>query len=173
MVTRLILATLLSALLVPASAVDEPEQCDGKWLPRCTGLGLLQCSALPPAPRTDFATRPQDVVAVLGEITRMDCAYSSSLPVNWEMDGTSIIDEEGGQFTLFANGSLQFNSVTEENAGTYVCIVQTGFGMSARCSGDLRLAGGFARHNTIFIGGALIIFYIIIMTPALHVLCVI
>ena len=110
-------------------------------------------------PRTDFATRPQDVVAVLGEIAQMDCMYGPSRAVDWEEDGTSIIEGDE-QYTIFSNGTLQFNSVTEENAGTYVCVVQIGFGNTSRCSGDLRLAGGSARHNTIIvIGDALIIVY--------------
>ena len=102
-------------------------------------------------PCTEFATPPQRVVAELGQMAQMDCVYNLSKPVTWE-DGTSILDFNDGHLTLFSNGTLQFNSVTEEDEGDYSCVALVGNGKTARCTGNLRLGrlaepGGFTRTN--------------------------
>ena len=86
----------------------------------------------------------------------MDCVYSISGPLNWEKDGTGIVRIDDGKFVHFNNGSLLINSVNEGDIGTYTCVVLTGFGKTAQCSGDLRLSGAFTCENRIFNPSAII-----------------
>ena len=87
-------------------------------------------------------------------MVQMDCVYKFDQPVYWKKEGTSILDDMGGQLTLFSNGTLRFNSVTEKEEGIYTCVVQVGFGKIASCPGELSLTGGFTGTN-----------YSVIITP--------
>ena len=88
-----------------------------------------------------FTVQPEDVVAVVGQMVQMDCQYgdTTSLSLDWEKDGTSILD--GEDMFVHSNGTLQFNSVEVDDVGTYDCVVRTGFAQSFQCSAQLRLAG--------------------------------
>ena len=80
-------------------------------------------------------------------MAQIDCVYKFAQPVTWEKNGTSILEDKDGKLTHFYNGTLQFNSVTEKEEGIYTCVVEVGFGKTARCPGELRLTGGFTRTN--------------------------
>ena len=102
----------------------------------------------PRFPGTDFAIQPQFVKAVLGQMVQLDCVYFIAQPVLWEKEGNRVVDDNKGHFTIFYNGTLRFNSVTEKDNGIYTCIVSVDFWKStARCHGEVTLIGGFTRTN--------------------------
>ena len=84
--------------------------------------------------------------AVLGQMVQMDCVYITGLPVSWEKEKTIVVDDNKGHLTLFSNGTLRFNSVTEKDEGVYDCVVSTDFG-TKYCEGRVTLIGGFTRTN--------------------------
>ena len=142
MVTKLILATMLSALLAPPSVANE---CNGKRVADAKGDGSSNAAYSPHLSRIEFTTPPQSVMVLRNETVQMDCVHNQIIIVSWYLDGDSLLPNRGGKFTHFPNGTLQINSVNKKDEGRYDCVVIKHFGRTATCSGVLTLAGGLTR----------------------------
>ena len=87
-----------------------------------------------------FTIRPQDVVAMAGQMAMMRCEYTG-VDVEWDREGTSIIaTQEPCNCQRAEDGTLHFNNVSKEDEAKYTCVAQIGF-MAARCSAFLWIAG--------------------------------
>ena len=74
----------------------------------------------------------------------MECVYiDPDLSVFWESEGTSIggRGDQPCNCQVTSDGTLEFNNISADETGDYVCNVQVSFGVAKRCSANLILAG--------------------------------
>ena len=97
--------------------------------------------------------RPQDVLAVSGQMTEMECQHESPEAVSWERDGTSVIQGANSpcDCEVLDSGSLQFHSPSVDDVGLYTCFVLVGQGVTETCSASLRLAGKALYRTCMFV----------------------
>uniref|UniRef100_A0A8C5P8N7 DCC netrin 1 receptor n=1 Tax=Leptobrachium leishanense TaxID=445787 RepID=A0A8C5P8N7_9ANUR len=71
-----------------------------------------------------FLQRPSNVAAVEGQDAVLECAVSGypTPTVNW-MQGDETIQTRTKKYTLLGDSNLLISNVTEDDAGTYTCVV--------------------------------------------------
>ncbi|XP_065062497.1 peroxidasin homolog isoform X2 [Rhopilema esculentum] len=73
----------------------------------------------------------EDVISAVGEQISLRCTVKglARQDIVWRKDGFEIPTD--GRFTVTSDGTLDINSVSQEDSGTYECKVSNGFGESA------------------------------------------
>ncbi|XP_026334254.2 neogenin isoform X7 [Ursus arctos] len=75
-----------------------------------------------------FLKQPSSLVRVIGQSVVLPCV-ASGLPtpaIRWMKNEEALDTESSEKLVLLAGGSLEISDVTEEDAGTYFCIAESG-----------------------------------------------
>ncbi|XP_070324906.1 neogenin isoform X9 [Odocoileus virginianus] len=75
-----------------------------------------------------FLKQPSSLIRVIGQSAVLPCV-ASGLPtptVRWMKNEETVDTESSGRLVLLAGGSLEISDVTEDDAGTYLCIADNG-----------------------------------------------
>ncbi|KAM4676110.1 neogenin isoform 3-T3 [Discoglossus pictus] len=75
-----------------------------------------------------FLRQPSPITRTTGQTALMPCVVSGypTPSVSWSHNQDAINPDSTERFVLLAGGSLQINSVSEEDAGIYTCIADNG-----------------------------------------------
>uniref|UniRef100_A0A7N5KPR5 Neogenin n=1 Tax=Ailuropoda melanoleuca TaxID=9646 RepID=A0A7N5KPR5_AILME len=75
-----------------------------------------------------FLKQPSSLVRVIGQSAVLPCV-ASGLPtpaIRWMKNEEALDTESSEKLVLLAGGSLEISDVTEEDAGTYFCVAESG-----------------------------------------------
>ncbi|XP_059570899.1 neogenin isoform X3 [Alligator mississippiensis] len=75
-----------------------------------------------------FLRQPSSLIRVTGQSAVLPCA-AAGFPtpvIRWTRNEEELITEGSERFLLLAGGSLEISDITEDDAGTYACIVDNG-----------------------------------------------
>ncbi|XP_078237088.1 neogenin isoform X4 [Pogona vitticeps] len=75
-----------------------------------------------------FLKQPSSLIKVTGQSAVLPCvATGTPIPViRWTRNEEELVTESSPKFLLLAGGTLKINDITEDDTGTYTCIVDNG-----------------------------------------------